>query len=238
LEGLLTDECKNLDLSAMSFDQFVDFLFNRGVVPDNEQFYYFLTDPAGERYDIVVPSSPAVLVNHMTRLFSDFGQIAGKYSLAQVDQGVWAILGENLRSYEYLYDPAVPLLDRLNCIRSMYFVYPDFVVAAQPDSNVHSGFYMWWDFILHGFWGRYRGGTDWDNASKLDAESRVLLDVMFETLKRILDVPDKVTQYCALHGLGHLHHPEVHDTVQRYIDTHKSEFPLKWLEQCRDCTVL
>jgi hypothetical protein len=60
---------------------------------------------------------------------------------------------------------------------------------------------------------------------------------MFETLKRILDLPHTETQRCALHGLGHLHHPEVRETVQHYIDANQSQFPLSWLEQCRDGTV-
>jgi hypothetical protein len=57
-------------------------------------------------------------------------------------------------------------------------------------------------------------------------------------LVRILDVPNIETQRCALHGLGHLHHPEVHGIVQRYIDTNKSAFDLAWLNQCREGTVL
>ena len=235
------DELKNLDLSSKTFDEFVEFFFARRVVSDKEQFDYFLTDLAGEQYDEAVPSSPAVLVKHMTKLFSEFGQIANKYSLAQVDQAVWGILGEKLRLYEFLFDTSVPLPNRLECIRSMYCVYSDFVAKseADPDPDL-SGFWMWWDLVLHGFWtpprpfvaGTYRG-----DASKLDSESRVLLDVMFDTLKRILDLPHRETQRCALHGLGHLHHPGVHDTVQRYMDANKSEFPLAWLEQCRDGTV-
>ena len=65
-----------------------------------------------------------------------------------------------------------------------------------------------------------------------------MLDVMFETLKGILDLPQREAQRCALHGLGHLLHPAVRDTVQRYIDANKSDFPLAWLEHCRDGTVL
>jgi len=82
--GSLTDELKNQDLSCKSFDQFVEFFFAREVVPDKEQFDYFLTDIAGEQYDEAVPSSPTILVKHMTKLFSEFGRIAIKYSLAQV----------------------------------------------------------------------------------------------------------------------------------------------------------
>jgi len=95
--GFLTDELKNLDLSTKSFDQFVEFFFNRVVLPDEKQFDYYLTDLAGERYDEGVPSSPAIVVEHMTMLFVDFGLIAAKYSLAQLDQGIWGIFGENLR---------------------------------------------------------------------------------------------------------------------------------------------
>jgi hypothetical protein len=235
---LLNDELPNLDLSSKTFDQFVEFFFNREVVPDEKRFDYFLMDLAGQQYDEFVPSSSAILVKHMTKLFSEFGQIATKYSLAQVDQGVWAILGAHLRLYEFLFDSSVPLPMRLECIRSMYHVYSDFVAKLETDLPPDlSGFWMWWDLVLHGFWtppkpfvaGTYRG-----DASKLDSESLVLLDVMFETLKRILDLPHAESQRCALHGLGHLHHPEVRGTVQRYIDANKSELSLAWLEQCRD----
>jgi pyridoxine/pyridoxamine 5'-phosphate oxidase len=123
--GFLSDELKNLDLSSKSFDQFVDFFFNRTVVPDKEQFDYFLTSPTGEQYDEAVPSSPAILVKLMTKLFSEFGSIANKYSLAQVDQAVWGLLGANLRLYEFFFDASVPLRERLECVRSIYHVYSD-----------------------------------------------------------------------------------------------------------------
>ncbi len=237
----MPDELKNLDLSSKTFDEFVRFFFARRVVTDEEQFDYFLTDLDGQQYGEAVPSSSEVLVGLMTKLFSEFGEIAPKYSLAQIDQGIWGILGENLRLYEFLFDASVPLPNRLKCIRSMYCVYSDFVAKsdADPDPDL-SGFWMWWDLVLHGFWttprpfvaGAYRG-----DASTLDSESRVLLDVMFETLKRILGLPHRETQRCALHGLGHLHHPEVRDTIQQYIDAKKSDFSLAWLEDCRDGNV-
>jgi hypothetical protein len=60
----------------------------------------------------------------------------------------------------------------------------------------------------------------------LDAESRILLHAMFETVKRILELADAESQRCALHGLGHLDPSEVHDTVQHYIDQNKSDLPV------------
>lgn len=209
---------------------------------DKEQYEYFLISPTGERYDEAVPSAPAILVRHMTRLFSEFGPIATKYSLAQIDQAVWGILGAKLRLHELLFDASLPLPARLECIRSMYHVYSDFVAKLETDlPRDLSGFWMWWDLVLDGFWTPPRpfvAGTYKGDASKLDSESRVLLDVMFETLKRILDLPHRDAQSCALHGLGHLQHPEVRGTVQQYIDAKKPEFPLAWLEECRDGTVM
>jgi|HubBroStandDraft_6_1064221.scaffolds.fasta_scaffold10717_4 hypothetical protein len=234
----MNDELKDLDLSSLSFEQFVEYFFARKVVPDNEQFDLFMIGLDGERFDENVPVSRSTVVKHMIVLFSNFGQIATKYTIEQVDQGVWGILGANLRLYELIFDSSVPLESRLACIRSMYNVYADFVSHLQSELGPDlSGFFMWWDLILHGFWnsgqphfpGTYRG-----DASKLDSESRQILDVMFETLQRMLLLPDRNSQKSALHGLGHLHHPDVHGEVQQFIDTHGEGFTLKWLEQCRD----
>jgi hypothetical protein len=69
----LNNELRDLDLSSKSFDQFVDFFFNRDIVSAKELFDYFLTDVAGEHYEDAVPSSPVILVKYMTKLFSEFG---------------------------------------------------------------------------------------------------------------------------------------------------------------------
>jgi hypothetical protein len=237
------DGLRDLDLSSLPFDEFAAFFFGRAVVPDEERYDYFLTDLRGEKYYESVPSSPEVLVKHLTKLFAQFGQTAGRYTLAQVDQGIWGIWGANLRLYELLFEPSIPLQQRLDCIRSTYHVYSDYLskLEREPDPEIESGFYMWWDLILHGFWDSSRPtitGTWRGDASKLDAESRLVRDVLFETLTRILAIPNRSCQQSALHGLGHLYHPLVHHAVQRFIDTNPTGFSLKWLEQCRDCNVL
>jgi hypothetical protein len=239
----LTDETlRILDLSSKTFEEFVAFFFARELVPDDEQFDYFLREPSGQQYDEAAPSSPDVVVGHMTKLFSEFGRIAPQYSLAQLDQGVWGILGANLRLHELVWDSAVPLPQRLQCIRSMFSVFSDFVSASKVEVR-QTGFCMWWDLILHDFWARQavEQRSEGGGRSRLDTESRLLLDVMFETLKRTLDLPDWNSQECALHGFGHLHHPDVSRTVQDFIDGHKSELTeqrLRWVEECRDRTVL
>jgi hypothetical protein len=259
-------EATNLDLSVLTFEQFVEFFFAREVVSDDEIYQSFRRDPSGQTYDETIPSSPAVVVAHMTRLFSEFGGIAAPFSIAQLDQGVWGLLGASFSFDELLWDSAVPLPDRVQCIRSMYFVFSDFVAVSLK--NTENGFFMWWDLILHDFWCHWelrdlhrdlRSAMDPEsdvsldvlkvmNSSRerrvtatLDPESRLLLDVMFETLKRTLELPDPVSRDCALHGFGHLSHPDVRETVQQFIDAHQSELTgdrLRWVEACRDGTVL
>jgi hypothetical protein len=234
----MNDELKNLDLSSFSFEQFTEYFFARKVLPDKEQFDLFMVGLDGETFDESVAVSPSVVVDHMTKLFSNFGQITTKYTIEQIDQGIWGILGANLELYELIFDPVVPLDNRLACIRAMYHVFSDFVAHLQTELGPNlSSFYMWWDLILHGFWNPNKPhfpNTYKGDASKLDPESRQMLDVMFGTLEQILSLPDRESQKSALHGLGHLHHPDVHDVVQQFIDTHRSDFSVKWLEQCRD----
>src|SRR5258708_28636663 len=100
----LDGEPRDLDLSSLTFDEFAAFLFAREAVPHEERYGYFLTDLHES-----APSSPEVLVNHLTKLFTQFGQIASKYTLAQVDQGVWGVWGVNLSLHELLFGQPVPL---------------------------------------------------------------------------------------------------------------------------------
>ena len=187
----MTDDASRiLDLSSRTFEEFVDFFFAREVVPDDEQFDYFLRDSSGQQYDEAVLSSPEVVVGHMIKLFSEFGRIAPEYSLAQLDQGIWGILGENLRLYELLWDSSVPLPQRVQCIRSMYVVYSDFVSVWNVEETKTALLHVV-GFDLHGFWAwqgieqRSEGG----GRSRLDTESRLLLDAMFETLRRLSNCP-------------------------------------------------
>ena len=154
---------------------------------------------------------------------------------------------------KHLWDNSVALNDRIECIRSMYFVYSDFVVKSDVEI-MENCFDMWWDRVAASFWFQTdflesSGPPKWQcprrvghgEVSKLDRNSRALLDAMFETLQRILELPDRRTQHFALHGLGHLHHPGVYELVQKYIDDYRGEFTqddVRWLEHCRDGRVM
>jgi hypothetical protein len=73
--------------------------------------------------------------------------------------------------------------------------------------------------------------------SALTEDYKLIIDSMYSTLLRILGVNHFGCQMCALHGLGHLHHPMVAETITRYLDAHRGELTdqeVKWVQQCRD----
>jgi hypothetical protein len=237
-----------LDLSSFSYQEFVTFFFDRPAPEPDEHAGSFAAEGAECAW-----SRPEVAVGYMTKLFRNFPEIRREYSLGQVNQAIWMIIGLDFNLVENLWDNSVALSDRIECIRSMYFVYSDFV-AKSDVAIMENCFDMWWDLLGTSFWlqtnffyrselqkGKALRRVNEGEVAKLDSSSRALLDAMFETLQRILQLPDLRTQKYALHGLGHLHHPAVRELVQKHIDDHRDEFTedgLKWVERCRDGKVM
>jgi hypothetical protein len=93
----------------------------------------------------------------------------------------------------------------------MFDLYSRFFATEPLDGSC----FMWWDGVCYDWHSgnrkRDRGGEDLE-----------MQDVMFQTLADILFLDSEHCQKAALHGLGHLHHPETQTLVQRYIETHPS----------------
>jgi hypothetical protein len=103
---------------------------------------------------------------------------------------------------------------------------------------------MLWDHICTAFWfhqSHHKKHAS-ESYSELADDDKRLVDAMFVTLCTILELDDDRAKSCALHGLGHLHHPGVAAIVQRFIgslrDDAKVPEAIDWLEKCRDSTVM
>ena len=74
---------------------------------------------------------------------------------------------------------------------------------------------MWWDSLCYewhcGNRDRNRGGED-----------RLMQDVIFEVLSGLLKSDSETCQGAALHGLGHLRHPETKALIDSYLAQHPS----------------
>jgi len=82
--------------------------------------------------------------------------------------------------------------------------------ATEPfDTSVQ----MWWDSLCYdchcGNRKRERGGEDLE-----------LQNEFFETLAKVLAIGSWICQGAALHGLGHLHHPQTKKLIERFVDEH------------------
>jgi hypothetical protein len=227
----------SFDVSSLSYEDFVLYFFT------NSKDEFWNLDPNGNEFIIPEIMRPEVVVGHMTRFCFEFRQLADGLPLETLNRGIDGMLSSAfLHLQRALWNNTVDLQDRVSCIRSMYRVFADFVAGCQVEV-LEGCFFMWWDNVCTSFWfeqthNRKLRTEDYNLLSDVD---RKLVDAMFETLVEILKLEDERTKSCALHGLGHLHHPAVRKVVQEFIDTNRGELEprgISWLEECRDGTVM
>lgn len=194
------------DLTGCSFNDFVSFLFARDVPVDPE------TDDSWSNHAEVV-FDPELICDHYIRLFNSPKFLLKQFSKAQLEQGFWVILGPNLNcsAHEIVLDSDLPFDKKEACIASMLNLFKLLFANEPLDGSPH----MWWDSFCYdwhcGNRKRERGGED-----------LLLQDAMFQTLSRILSLDSGTCQAAALHGLGHLHHPDTVNLVARYIQARPS----------------
>ena len=168
----------------------------------------------------------------------NFSDLTKSYSHERLDQGLWAVFGAAISCEQYLFDPAVDLRLRVDCIESMYLPFRDVVAHGTIDKR-GSFYWMWWDMILHSFW---HEADDYKfDYPALSIDAKQILETMYQTLLKILALEHPACQWSALHGLGHLHHPLGPETVQTYLDAHRNELTdeeVKWIEGCRDGKII
>ena len=103
------------------------------------------------------------------------------------------------------------LASRSECIASMGILFERLFFNEPLDTSV----FMWWDSLCYswhcGNRRREKGGEDSE-----------LQDVYFQTLQKVLSLDSWICQSAALHGLGHLHHPDTERVISRSIAEHPS----------------
>jgi len=195
------------DIRDASFEDFVTFLFAHDVAPSRENPWYRHAE---------VDYDPGRVVSYYIRLFSAPRCLRSRFSAAQLEQGFWAILGGILGCSvrDVIWDRTIPFEVRADCVRSMADLYAQLFVEVPLETSSN----MWWDSLAY----------DWHCGNRARAnggEDRSMQDVMFTTLGRILDMPSETCQTAALHGLGHLHHPDTSELVQSYLAKNPSITP-------------
>ncbi|MGE3964108.1 MAG: hypothetical protein AB7I09_08405, partial [Planctomycetota bacterium] len=183
-----------VDLRQITFEGFVTFLFDRiPKDPDDPWFY-------GVEFDCVL-FEKSVFVQYYARLFSDSAGLLARFSPHQLELHFWAIQSNAAFGLgDLIWDPDVPLAQRVQCVESMYSLFEKLFVQDSLETSV----FMWWDSMCYG----RKGGI---------ADSDEILDAMLGTLVRILRLPDEACQMAALHGFNHLEHSQAAVVVAEFL---------------------
>ena len=202
---------KDVDLTRYSFEDFVGFLFDREVspklndVPEWERDWWY-----SELDDTFVAET---ICAYYIRLFHEPEFLLKRFSKAQLEAGFWAIQSPllNCSIPNLLLDSDLPIAMREQCARSMVDLFKRLFAIEGLDTSVH----MWWDSLCYdwhcGNRNRERGGDD-----------RQFQDIFFQVLEETLAIDSERCQAAALHGLGHLHHPNTEGLIKRYIERNPS----------------
>ena len=153
------------------------------------------------------------LCSYCAQLFERPQFLLSRFTKQELEEGFWQIMGYthgwslgDLMEYS-----DAPLSSRKECIESMAVLFERLFANKPLDTSVH----MWWDSLCYswhcGNRKRERGGEDLE-----------LQDIYFQTLAKVLAIDSWICQGAALHGLGHLHHPDTPALISRYIEKHLS----------------
>lgn len=201
------DDSNPIDLTHISFDEFVTFLFDRDVPPESEK-----RDPWYCHVELGEFSAHRIC-EYYVRLFRSPEFLFTRFSKLQLDQGFWAMQGPNLgcSAYHVVHEAPLPISEREMCIRAM----GDLFQLLFSNESLQWSVSMWWDSMCYdwhcGIRDRAKGGED-----------EKLQDICFETLKKILSLESDICQEAALHGLGHFHHPATPRLIESYLSQRPS----------------
>lgn len=140
---------------------------------------------------------PKTLILYSTQLFDNPSFLMSRYTADQLEEGFWFLLGPENRLADLLWDQSIDLLAREQCVLAMPIVF-ERLFAKDP---LDQACYMWWD-LLRNF--------------EADHDERIQ-EAMLEALRRILKIDSGACQMSALHGLGHLRHPDKLGVISDFL---------------------
>lgn len=192
-------------LSSLGYDDWIRHIFDHPA--EGPQWYF---DPDAPFWD----GPPALTLAHTTRLFETPVTSLDAYSDAQINQGLWYLLGD--AAGDVLANAMLATAHRAHCIAAMMTLYNDlFAVRCTPHLShrseeagpLNAVCYMWWDILVLMPQPGNREQAEVDRAA---------LHVMEETLR----LDSVACQESALHGLGHWYsgYPqEIGRIIDRYV---------------------
>lgn len=153
---------------------------------------------------------PAEHAANLTSLFRDAEDLRSRFSSDQLEQGFWYLISGAPGGLEdVLWNPEVPWETRSGLIGATVDLYRKLFADDPLDTSA----YMFWDALAYGYGHATRH-------PQTDVEDRRIQEAMFVTLQQILAIDSLQCQRAALHGLGHLRHPDTKFAITNYLERH------------------
>jgi hypothetical protein len=201
-------------LTNLSFEEWVDYVFDRPVQAGEKAWYW-------QDYDWFDPE-PQQAVAYLTQLFEQSGNLLEYFTDGEIGQGLWYLIDNGIGAHcRFLIDGSVPIEARVACIGAMQALYAQlFQVRCAPvlshmdepgGSKLNGVCYMWWDVIPL-------------FASSKPRQPDPIHEASLGVMKATLRLPNPACQESALHGLGHWT-PEYVEFTAAAIDAYLAENP-------------
>ncbi len=215
-------------LRGWSFEAFMVLLFEELPKAQNGG-----TDLVLEEPDLLCADyDPAENLAHLAHLFEspDLLQAQPAEDLAGALRFI-SFIGDWREGFvDQFWNPDVPWEARHRCIRSFEGLYV--AMGSTKDERLKEAMFMLWDLIAHDY--RY------DKKALSGSEDGRVQEAIFQTLLRILELPEDLCRGAALHGLNHLAHARTAEVVGSWIErTHGLDEDLRaYAYSCAACRAL
>lgn len=147
------------------------------------------------------PESYQAACRYMIRAFEDADATLGRYSDDELARGLKCLLMGSFTDVLKLFPEEVELLERERLLRSTVTLFSDVLfprceqmLRADPEAARHSKL----DYVVFMFWDMLEVTKDPEYPGMDEVHTAGL-----ESLEKILHLPNDLTQFAALHGLGH-----------------------------------
>lgn len=194
----------NIDIDKLSFEQFIIFVFDHPVEDIQNAWYRGIDE--WEWCD------DSTVFEHLLRLFRNPAFLLERYTNEQLDQGFWFIKGPCCGFLENtLWNPDIPWSIRKELIDAMGDLYEKLFAINSLDTSSN----MWWHTLANDY--TSMDGSDIISRGMFPNDP-IVQQAIFETLCRIIKLPSRDCQWAALHGMGHLRHPDTVQVITKYLE--------------------
>lgn len=166
----------------------------------------------------VVFGDKVAIVEVVTEVCKSWKMIAKSFSQDHQNLCLWRMIGLPLFIGNVV--PEVPVPMRIEFIKAAKEVTLAIPLLTPDEEPMQNGYFMWWDCL-----------------AKIFVDKK-LKSICLATLSDLLEHEDIRVSYAALHGLGHLQHPDRASVVDAYIRRVPGAADDPWVLECRNGTVM